>query len=596
MMNPYLIFIVVCAVIITAFGFQNCGRGFKVNPELYDHVSASLAASRCESGTVRNCPLAGGTNGMQSCGANEQWGSCLFDSCSENFYRSGNVCLPMVCSPQSEQACNILGGSGFQKCSANGSELSGCQASRCDAGFVLEGSYCTPVLCTPGGASPCDVSNGVGVKICNLDGKTYGACQLQSCLSGFYVSNGQCVAQVCSPNSISNCTTVSGLGQKTCNSSGSGYGACAVVLCQNGSTPDVNGNCPAMLCTPGASKNCEVSNGVGSQVCSENGLSWAGCTVSTCNSGYLKDGNVCRTATVCSPGSIMSCTAPNGVGQTTCGTDGLKWSNCQTVSCNSGYEYDPITLSCKVILTDQVVAINPDYPIDQTFYKKQILVNGLPIVGSANVSDQAFIKTKQILNGMMSGQPSLWPALTNPSAGFNRVVIIAKNEKTTDIPEYRYLRNDPNTDWDARARGFGGLWGNPITSAGEENILCLPEDPYHYANESILIHEFAHTIMNVGLRIWNSSFDGRITNSYNQAMSLKLWSNTYAATNTQEYFASVTQSWFDSNGNYGATRTGDGIHNDVWYRTLLKTYDIGASTILADVFTDTPYRWTPRCR
>lgn len=474
----------ICIIITTAFSFQNCSEGFKIKPVSYDHTTASLAASRCEVGSVRICTLGVGTSGTQSCHADElsggQWGSCLFDACVENFYRSGDTCLPKVCDPQSQQACNVLGGIGTQNCNTEGSELSGCQASQCDPGYFLDGVHCTPMQCTPGASMSCDLSDGIGVKTCNLDGRTYSLCL--------------------------------------------------------------------------------------------------------------------KTPTICSPGTTTSCEVSNGVGQTSCSSDGLMWSTCQITICNTGYEYDLATSSCNAISSDQVTAINPSYPIDQIFYRKQILVNGLPIVGSANVSDQAFIKAKQILNGMMSGQPSLWPSLTNPSAGFNRVVIIAKNEKTTDIPEYRYLRNDPDTDWDARARGFGGQWGNPITSAGEENILCLPEDRYYYANESILIHEFAHTIMNVGLRTWNPSYQVRITDSYNQARLLKLWNNTYANTNFNEYFAEVAQSWFDSNGNYGATRLGDGVHNDVWYRTLLKNYDVGASTILNEVFTDTSYRWTPRCR
>ena len=39
-----------------------------------------------------------------------------------------------------------------------------------------------------------------------------------------------------------------------------------------------------------------------------------------------------------------------------------------------------------------------------------------------------------------------------------RIVIMAEYpvEKTTDVPEHAFLKNDPKTDWDERARGLGG--------------------------------------------------------------------------------------------------------------------------------------------
>ena len=38
-----------------------------------------------------------------------------------------------------------------------------------------------------------------------------------------------------------------------------------------------------------------------------------------------------------------------------------------------------------------------------------------------------------------------------------RIVIMAEypKEVTTDIPEHAYLKNDPYTNWDERARGLG---------------------------------------------------------------------------------------------------------------------------------------------
>jgi len=77
------------------------------------------------------------------------------------------------------------------------------------------------------------------------------------------------------------------------------------------------------------------------------------------------------------------------------------------------------------------------------------------------------------------------------------VGIMARTEVTTDIPEHAHLANDPDTDWNQRARSLGGTPNNPITTAGEENLLCLTED--RYRGENILVHEFAHGIHLIGI-------------------------------------------------------------------------------------------------
>ena len=52
------------------------------------------------------------------------------------------------------------------------------------------------------------------------------------------------------------------------------------------------------------------------------------------------------------------------------------------------------------------------------------------------------------------------------------VAVMSQEEVTTDIPEHRYLRNDPSgRNWDQTARGLAGTLSLPITTAAEENLL-----------------------------------------------------------------------------------------------------------------------------
>lgn len=51
--------------------------------------------------------------------------------------------------------------------------------------------------------------------------------------------------------------------------------------------------------------------------------------------------------------------------------------------------------------------------------------------------------------------------------------------------------------YDNGCRGVGGTRSVPCTSVGEENLLRV--DDMYYPEESILVHELAHTIMNIGV-------------------------------------------------------------------------------------------------
>ena len=68
---------------------------------------------------------------------------------------------------------------------------------------------------------------------------------------------------------------------------------------------------------------------------------------------------------------------------------------------------------------------------------------------------------------------------------------------TTDVPEHAFLASDTETNWNTRARGLGGTVAVPTTSCAEENVLCLPGD--RYRGESILVHELAHGVFNLGV-------------------------------------------------------------------------------------------------
>jgi cyclophilin family peptidyl-prolyl cis-trans isomerase len=208
------------------------------------------------------------------------------------------------------------------------------------------------------------------------------------------------------------------------------------------------------------------------------------------------------------------------------------------------------------------------------FYQKYLPAGPLPIVSSTNTTDYALLEAQYIVRQLLGGRPDILAALVEHRV---RVVVMAYNEYTTDLPEQRSMK--PKAYWDSRARGLGGR----VCSCAEENLLCFPGDPY--ATENIFIHEFAHVIHGEAMAKLDSTFEARLTAAYTNAMAHGLWKGTYAAVNVGEYWAESVQDWFDNN------RSNDALHNHVATRAKLLEYDPAVAKLCGEVFGDPPWRY-----
>lgn len=228
------------------------------------------------------------------------------------------------------------------------------------------------------------------------------------------------------------------------------------------------------------------------------------------------------------------------------------------------------------------------------FYKKYVDCEGLPIVASGKVPDAALREARRLVAKMVEKRPDCLKAML---ASKIRVAILARTEVTTDIPEHRDL--EPKDHWDRRARGLGATKARPAVSGAEENLLAYPDD--RYRGESILVHEFAHTLHQFGAAAVDPEFGAKLEAAYRAAMAKGLWKGTYAAENADEYWAEGVQSWFDANLEgtapgleaAGPRKGTSPIHNDVDTRDELKRYDPALAALIATVLPDDAWRYAP---
>jgi Xaa-Pro aminopeptidase len=198
------------------------------------------------------------------------------------------------------------------------------------------------------------------------------------------------------------------------------------------------------------------------------------------------------------------------------------------------------------------------------FYKKYTDALGIAIVGSEKVPNAAMLVARDIVIHMLANRSDLRAHMCKRKI---RVCVMAQSESTTDLPEQRNWKKPAPDDyrlttaektnyeqligrlsdkeyWDRRARGMGG---NP-TSCAEENLLGYSGT--RYFGENILVHEFAHGIMDIGVRGADRALFDEIHAAYKDAKEKGLWKGHYGSTNANEYWAEGTQTWFWSNYEY----------------------------------------------
>lgn len=207
------------------------------------------------------------------------------------------------------------------------------------------------------------------------------------------------------------------------------------------------------------------------------------------------------------------------------------------------------------------------------FYRKYTEAYGIPIIGSGAVSDKALKRACNIARFLFADRVDLRKGFYE---NFGRFGVIGLREQTTTIPEFSHLP----AWWNQRARGLGGVLGRPISTGGEENILCMRKDRYY--GDDIFFHEAAHGVAEVGMAGGLPSLYNRLKSLYNNARAAGRWRNTYAMTDSREYFAEGMQSYF--NNHVEGPSPPNGVHGPINTRSELKVYDRGLYDLIAELY------------
>ncbi len=179
------------------------------------------------------------------------------------------------------------------------------------------------------------------------------------------------------------------------------------------------------------------------------------------------------------------------------------------------------------------------------YYEQFIYVNGVTIKADGTVDPAAVEAGAEIVSVMLSGRPDIARCMARRGGD---LAIIPKDKSVVTLPEYSYLKGTKDFTGRPRdcfyLRGLGGVRGQPVSSAGEEQLLgdLEPHHPYYPFRGLVAVHEFAHGIQNL---CFTQADHERWGSFYEEAVQADSYSGSHMMTNVDEYFAVMTTWYFE---------------------------------------------------
>lgn len=210
--------------------------------------------------------------------------------------------------------------------------------------------------------------------------------------------------------------------------------------------------------------------------------------------------------------------------------------------------------SCDVIEPPAAVDLDP-------YYEKYLNCGGIAVVGSSNVSDEALLATNETLEWMLTDADDIREQLIDKGVYY---VLTGTGETIGDLPE---LAGVPGVSYQGYSYELPSR-GIHLSASTMDNVMCEPDNVA--PGENNVVHEFAHSIHWAALDFLDDTFDSELRAAYNATRNT-VWSNTYAGTAYEEYWAEGVAVWYGVNS-YGPAG-GNGTHNEINTRAELEEAD-----------------------
>lgn len=243
---------------------------------------------------------------------------------------------------------------------------------------------------------------------------------------------------------------------------------------------------------------------------------------------------------------------------------------------DNDWRYEPLRQQPSIIPPPSKFKIDP-------YYTKFTFAREFPVIGSKQVSDEALLKANDTIRKMFAYRHDILKAMIADGA---RLVVLGRNEKLSDLPEFKKSREKAGFD---EVRYLDYTLEQKLMVVPEENVLGLPHEPF--AGKAMVVSVFARGLYEVtGLRPidpdfemqrdkqqyelrvkrMDIQFDQRLKKLFDAANEKKLWKGTTAARDRAEYWVAGVEAYFDAAGSGQAPNLAD---RPITTREALKAYD-----------------------
>jgi hypothetical protein len=227
--------------------------------------------------------------------------------------------------------------------------------------------------------------------------------------------------------------------------------------------------------------------------------------------------------------------------------DGPSADPTRAPAANETRELRPDSSVCQSVLNRR----GPDDPqVFPAVYTQQRDVRGITIVASGRVSEEALDIAEETIERVFENN-DLIGALVSQRA---YVIVADRSQGVLDLPEFGCLEGELGAEFFSHVCGVADRADYPVATVNELDLTGQRSGPCGGLN--ILFHELGHLVQGWTLDP-QDYFEVKLL--YQAAKDAGRYTNAYAATNPNEYFAEGTQAYFLS-------QDGEGQRDREWLR------------------------------